>query len=70
MKKRRQKIRGGSKKDGAQEVSPMDKGIQEETIREDANEEGVRPHDRGKRGVCTEEGECLPIIKGRERRSA
>ena len=47
----------------------MDKGIWEETIRENADEEGVGPCDRGKRGVCTEEGKDLPIIKERERRS-
>ena len=27
------------------------------------------PHDKGKREVCTKEGEGIPIIKGRERRS-
>jgi len=64
------KIRDRSKKDGVQEVSPMDKSIWEEAIREDANEEGVEPHDKGKREVCTEEGEGLSVIKGRERRSA
>ena len=47
----------------------MDKGIWEGTIREDANKEDVGLHNRGKREVCTEEGESLPIIKGRERRS-
>ena len=63
------KIRGRSKKDGAREVSSMDKGIWEEAIREDANEEGVGSYDRGKREVCTKKGESLPVIKRRERRS-
>ena len=47
----------------------MNKGIWEETIRKNAHEEGMGPCDRDKRGVCTEEGKGLPVIKGRERRS-
>jgi len=49
------KIRDKSKKDGAQKVSPIDKGIWEKIIREDANEKGVGPHNRSKREICTEE---------------
>ena len=63
------KIKGRSKKDGAQEVSPMDKDIWEEKIRENANKKSVGLYNRGKRGVYTKEGEGLPIIKGRKRRS-
>ena len=48
----------------------MDKSIWEETVREDADKEGVEPCDRGKRGVCTKEEKGLSIVKGRERRSA
>ena len=45
----------------------MDKSVWEEAVRKDADEEGVGSHDRCKRGVCSEEGKGVPIVKRRER---
>ena len=56
------KIRRGSKEDGAREVSPMDQGIQEETIGENANEEGVGLHNRYERRVCAEERKGVSVV--------
>ena len=45
----------------------MDKDVWEEAVRKDANKEGVRSHDRYKRGVCSEKGKGVPIVERRER---
>jgi len=45
----------------------MDKSAQKETIRENANKEGVGPYDRGKRRICAMKGKSIPIVK-REKR--
>jgi len=45
----------------------MDKGIWEEAIREDANEEGVGPCNRYERRVYTKERKDIPIVERRER---
>ena len=47
----------------------MDKDVWEEAVRKDANKEGVRSHDRYKRGVCSEKGKGVPIVERGERRS-
>ena len=46
----------------------MDKSVWKETIREDANEESVGPHDRYEGRVCTKEGENVSIVEGEKRR--
>jgi len=45
----------------------MNKGIWEEAIREDANEEGVGPRNRYKRRVHIKERKGIPIVERRER---
>jgi len=47
----------------------MDQDIWEETIRKNADEEGVGSCDRSEGGVCAEEGKGLPIVKGEKRGS-
>jgi len=63
------KIRRGSKEDGARKVSSMDQGIWEETIRKDANKEGMGLCDRSKEGVCAKKENGLSIIEGGKRGS-
>ena len=41
----------------------MDKSVWEETIREDANEEGIEPHNICKGRICTKEGEGISAVK-------
>ena len=36
---------------------------------ENADEKSIGPCDRDKRGVCTKEGESIPIVEGRKRGS-
>jgi len=50
-------------------VSSIDQGIQEETIRKDADEEDIGSCDRSKGGVCAKKGKGLPIVKGEKRES-
>jgi len=45
----------------------MDKGVQEEVIREDADEEGVGSHNRYERKVHTKKRKGIPIVERRER---
>ena len=45
----------------------MDKGVWEEAVRKDANEEGVGPCDRCEGRVCTMKRKSIPIVKRRER---
>ena len=47
----------------------MDQGIQEETIRENADKEGVGSYDRCERRVYAKKGKGLPTVKGRKRGS-
>ena len=47
----------------------MDQGIREETIRKDADEEGMGSCDKSKGGVCTKKGKGLPIVEGGKRGS-
>ena len=42
----------------------MNKGIWEETIRENANKKGVGLCDRCEEGVCAEEREGISVVKG------
>ena len=42
----------------------MNKSVQEEAVREDADKEGMGPHNRCEGRVCAEEGEGVPIVKG------
>ena len=46
----------------------MDKDIQDEAIREDANEEDVGLCNRCKRGVCAKKEKDIPSVKRRKRR--
>ena len=46
----------------------MDKSVWEEAIGKNANEEGVGPYNRCKRGICAKEREGIPIIKREKRR--
>ena len=41
----------------------MNKSIWEETIREDADEEGIGPHNRCEGRICTKEGEGVFAVK-------
>jgi len=45
----------------------MDKGIWEEAVRKDADEEGVRPRDRCEGGVCTMKRKDIPAVERRKR---
>jgi len=45
----------------------MDKGVWKETVRKNANEEGIRPRDRCKGEVCTMKRKGISIVKRRER---
>jgi len=63
------KIGRGSKEDGAGKVSSMDQSIWKETIRKDANEEGVGSCNRSEEEVCAKEGKGLPIVKEGKRGS-
>ena len=47
----------------------MDKSVWEEEIGEDADEEGIRSHDRCKEGICAEKEEGISIIEREKRRS-
>ena len=47
----------------------MNKGVWKEAVREDAYKKVVGSCDRCKGGICAEEGEGVPIIKGRKRGS-
>ena len=44
----------------------MDKSIQKKTIREDADEEGMRSCDRDEGRICAEKRESVPVVKGRK----
>ena len=46
----------------------MDKCVWKETIRENADEESMGPHDRCEGKVYTKEGEDVSIVKGEKRR--
>jgi len=41
----------------------MDKSVWEEAIREDADKEGMGPHDRCEGRICTEEGKGVSAVK-------
>ena len=60
-------VRGRSKEVGTGEVSSVDKGVWEEAVRKDADEEGVGSRNKCKRRVCSEEGKGVPIVERRER---
>ena len=45
----------------------MDKGVWEEAVRKNADEEGVGPCDRHKGGVCTTKRKGISTVKGRKR---
>jgi len=45
----------------------MNKGVWEEIVRKDANEESVGPCDRGEGGVCTMKRKGIPTVERRER---
>ena len=45
----------------------MDKSVWKEAIREDADKEGMGPHDRCERRVHTKERKGIPIIERKER---
>ena len=40
----------------------MNKSIQEKTIREDADEEGVGPYDRNEGRICAKKGEGVSVV--------
>ena len=46
QRRRGSKIRGKGKKAGARKISQVDKGIWEEAVRENADEETVESHNR------------------------
>ena len=60
-------VRSKSDEVGAGEVSLMDKGVREEAVRKDTNEEGVGLCDRCKEEVCSKKGKGIPIVERRER---
>ena len=45
----------------------MNKGVWEEAIREDADKEGMGPHDRCERRVHTKERKGIPVVERKER---
>ena len=45
----------------------MDKGVQEEAVRKNADEKGVKSCDRCKGGVCSKKGKGVPVVERRER---
>ena len=45
----------------------MDKGVWEETVRKDADEESIGPCDRSERGVCTTKRKGIPTVERGER---
>ena len=45
----------------------MDKGVWEEAVRKDVDEEGMESRNRCKRGVCSEEGKSVSIVERRGR---
>jgi len=57
------KVGEGSKEVGARKVSPMDKSLWRETIRENADKEGVGPCDRSEGRICTKKKEGVPVAK-------
>ena len=42
----------------------MNKSVWEEAVGENADKEGVGPHDRCEERVCAEEGKGVPVVKG------
>jgi len=46
----------------------MDKSVWKETIREDADEESIGPHNRCEGRVCTKEGKGVSIVEEEKRR--
>ena len=46
----------------------MDKSVWEEVVREDADKEGVGPHNRCEGRVCAKEEEEVSIVKGEKER--
>jgi len=46
----------------------VDKGIWKKAVRENADEKTIGSCDRHEEGVCTEEGESIPIVERRKRR--
>jgi len=63
------KVRGRSKETGTGKVSPVDKGVWEEAVGENAHKEIVGPRNRSKRGICAEERESISLVEGRKGRS-
>ena len=61
-------VGGGGKEIGTGKVSPVDKGVWEEAVRENAHKEIVGSRNRCKKGVCAKEGEGVSVVKGRKRR--
>ena len=57
------KVGGESKEVGAGKVSPMDKSLWKEKIRENANKKDVGPCDRSEERICTKKREGVPIAK-------
>ena len=65
--RRGSKIGGGSKKIGTRKISPLDKGVWKEAVREDTYKKIVGPCNRRKGGVHAEKRESVPFVKRRKR---
>ena len=61
------KVRSRGKEAGTGEVSQIDKGVWEETVRKNADEESVELCDRSEEGICTTKRKGIPTIERRER---
>jgi len=67
QERRSSEVRSGGKEVGTGEVSQMDKGVWEETVRKDADEKSVGPCDRSEGGIHTMKRKGIPAVERRER---
>ena len=65
--RRSSKVRRESEETSAREVSQIDKGVWEETVRKYADEESVGPCNRSEGGVRTTKRKGIPTVERRER---
>jgi len=60
------KVRGRGEEASAGKISPMDKGVWEETVGKDADKEVVGSHDRCEGGVYAMKREGVPFVEKRK----
>jgi len=65
--RRSSEVRSRGKEASTGEVSQMDKGVWEETVRKDADEKSIGPCNRSEGGVHITERKGIPAVKRRER---